>query len=58
MQIFRQLISKKIYITFNGIAAPTMPTADVWHSIDGRSLSSRPTRRGIYIVGGKKVVIR
>lgn len=42
----------------DGIAAPTMPTTDVWHSIDGRSLSSRPTRRGIYIVGGKKVVIR
>ena len=35
-----------------------MPTADEWHCIDGRSLSSRPTRRGIYIVGGKKVVIR
>ena len=58
MQIFGQLISKKIYITFNDIAAPTMPTTDVWNSIYGRSLSSRPTRRGIYIVGGKKVVIR
>lgn len=42
----------------DGIAARTMPTADEWHCIDGRSLSSRPTRRGIYIVGGKKVVIR
>ena len=58
MQIFGQLISKKIYITFDDITTPTMPTVDEWHSIDGRSLSSRPTRRGIYIVGSKKVVIR
>lgn len=30
---------------------------DVWYTLDGRRLSSKPTQRGIYIVGGKKVFI-
>ena len=32
--------------------------ADAWYSIDGRKLDSKPTRKGLYIVNGKKVVIK
>ena len=30
---------------------------DTWFTIDGRKLSSRPTLPGIYVNGGKKVVV-
>ena len=29
-----------------------------WYSLDGRKLSSKPTKKGLYINGGKKVVIK
>ena len=29
-----------------------------WHSLDGRKLSKKPTRKGVYIFNGKKVVIK
>lgn len=29
-----------------------------WYTLDGRRLSGKPTRRGIYIHGGKKKVVR
>lgn len=31
---------------------------DAWFTIDGRRLSDRPTLRGIYVNGGKKVIIK
>ena len=31
---------------------------DAWFTIDGRQLSSRPTLPGIYVNGGKKVIIK
>jgi hypothetical protein len=30
----------------------------VWHDLSGRRLGGRPSQRGVYIVGGKKVVMR
>ena len=32
--------------------------ADAWYSLDGRKLNSQPTKKGVYIQNGKKVVIR
>ena len=32
--------------------------ADVWYSLDGRHLSSKPTQKGIYIYKGNKIVIK
>ena len=32
--------------------------SDVWYSLDGRKLSRRPTKPGVYIHCGKKVVLR
>lgn len=36
----------------------TAPTNDRWYAPDGRRYSTQPTRRGIYIKDGKKVIIR
>ena len=30
---------------------------DVWYDLSGRKLSGKPTRKGVYINSGKKVVI-
>ena len=32
--------------------------ADAWYTLDGRKLDSKPTRKGLYIHGGRKVVIK
>ena len=32
--------------------------ANAWYSLDGRRLDSKPTQKGIYIVNGRKVVIK
>ena len=31
---------------------------DSWYSLDGRRLSGRPTAKGLYIVNGKKIIIK
>ena len=33
-------------------------TVDSWYSLDGRRLPGKPSQKGIYIVNGKKVVIK
>ena len=33
-------------------------TATGWHTLDGRSLSGKPTRKGLYIHNGKTVVVK
>ena len=33
-------------------------TVDSWYSLDGRRLPGKPTKKGVYIVNGKKVVIK
>jgi hypothetical protein len=30
----------------------------IWHTLDGRSLSSKPATKGVYIVNRKKVLIK
>ena len=32
--------------------------ADVWYTLDGRKLNGKPTAKGIYVNGGRKVVIK
>lgn len=46
-----------------GIALPlspasASPSADVWYTIDGRRLSSKPAAAGLYIHNGNKMVIK
>ena len=31
---------------------------DAWYSLDGRKLDGKPTQNGMYIHGGRKVVIK
>ena len=31
---------------------------DTWYSIDGRRLSGKPTRKGLYLKNGQKIVVR
>ena len=31
---------------------------DAWYTLDGRKLQGKPTKKGMYIVGGRKVVIK
>jgi hypothetical protein len=31
--------------------------ADPWYSMDGRKLDGKPTKKGLYIQNGKKVVV-
>lgn len=32
--------------------------SEVWYALDGRKLNGRPTKKGLYINGGRKVVIK
>ena len=36
----------------------TEHTAPVWYSLDGRRLNTMPTRKGIYIMNGRKMIIK
>lgn len=44
----------------SGIAVNAMNSSkkDVWYDLSGRKLSSKPTKRGVYIQQGRKVIIR
>ncbi len=33
-------------------------SADAWYSLDGRKLSGKPTKKGLYINNGRKVVVK
>ena len=33
-------------------------TNGIWYTIDGKRLSGQPTRKGVYIVDGKKMIIK
>ena len=44
-----------------GIDIATQPsslTPDVWYTLDGRRLNAKPTQKGIYIVNGKRVIVK
>jgi hypothetical protein len=34
------------------------PSCSEWYTLDGRKLSAEPTQKGVYIVNGKKIVIK
>ena len=33
-------------------------SADVWYTLDGRKLDKKPTQKGVYIMNGRKVVVK
>jgi hypothetical protein len=38
--------------------SPKGEGSDYWYSLDGRKVNGKPVRKGLYIYGGKKVVIK
>ena len=43
----------------SGINTVTMPyTPDAWYSIDGIRMDAKPTKSGVYIENGQKVIVR
>ena len=40
------------------ILQPAGSDAGAWYSLDGRKLDAKPTRKGVYIQNGKKIVIK
>ena len=54
--------SKNIYrnsiFTLTPDANVVLPARTGWHTLDGRPLDGKPTARGLYIVNGKKVVVK
>ena len=32
--------------------------ADAWYSLDGRKLDGQPTKKGVYVNNGRKVVMK
>ena len=44
----------------DGIASPVMTQDDTpyWYTLDGRRLQTKPSRPGLYLHGGKKIVVR
>ena len=41
-----------------GIAAIQMDAKSVWYDLNGRKLQGKPTRKGLYIVNGRTVVVK
>ena len=41
-----------------GVSSTDNNKLNDWYTIDGRRLNSKPTQRGVYIVNGKKVIIK
>ena len=40
------------------LLSPTSHLSDVWYSLDGRRLNGRPTKKGLYLMNRKKIVIK
>ena len=38
--------------------ADKVNTQEIWYTLDGRRLQSKPTTKGLYIVNGKKVIVK
>jgi hypothetical protein len=51
------LLSEGDFTGINTIDIPSLTTDD-YYTIDGRKTKNQPSKKGVYIVGGKKVVIR
>ena len=42
----------------SGIAETTGTQADAWYTIGGQRLQGKPSTKGLYIVNGKKVIVK
>ena len=44
----------------NGINNVTMPhvSTETWYTVDGLRLDAKPTKPGVYVVNGQKVIVK
>ena len=56
----KALYELKNFVGTSGIGlTPTLPQGEgVWYTIDGQRLPAMPTQKGIYILNGKKIMIK
>jgi len=54
------LYSYKVTVTVNGIQMVTYGDLEnaKWYTMDGRQLPGNPTKKGLYIVNGRKIIIK
>jgi len=54
------LYSYKVTVTVNGISVVTYDDLEnaKWYTMDGLQLQGKPTKKGLYIVNGRKVVVK
>ena len=54
------LYSYKVAVTVNGIQAVTYDDLEnaKWYTMDGLQLQGKPTKKGLYIVNGRKVIVK
>ena len=54
------LYSYKVAVTVNGIRAVTYDDLEnaKWYTMDGLQLQGKPTKKGLYIVNGRKVIVK
>jgi hypothetical protein len=45
-------------VTGIGVIDKGQLTNDIWYDLNGRKLQGRPTKKGVYINNGRKVVIK
>lgn len=45
-------------IDVSRLSSLTSRLSGAWYSLDGRRLNTAPTRKGVYVVGGKKVMVK
>ena len=46
------------FLSPEGESVARNATAAGWYTLDGRKLNGKPTKKGLYIHNGKKVVIK
>ena len=47
-----------VVTSIDGICIDDSRTAEGWYSLDGRRLDRKPTRKGVYIHNGNKVIVK
>ena len=47
-----------VVTNIDGIRTDNVRTVDGWYSLDGRRLDRKPTRKGVYIHNGNKVIVK
>lgn len=55
-----ELIAKSInlWTVGTGVRLAERTMEDVYYTLDGRKLEGKPTAKGMYIVNGRKVIIK